>query len=111
MLSLTGHFINNGVLDLINGPSSLPPNFVNNGTVLTAGNELVQQANLSGTTFSLTVKSYVEHTYQLQRASSLTVPNWTNIGAAQAGTGSALVFSDSGGATGSQGFYRVMVSP
>jgi autotransporter-associated beta strand protein len=110
-LAVTGHFINNGVLDLINGPSSLPPNFVNNGTVLNAKNVTVQQTSLSGTTFSVTVQSYLEHTYQLQRSNSLTNPNWTNVGSAKAGTGASLEFTDSGGATGSQGFYQVVVSP
>ena len=33
-ISSTGLFINNGVLDIINGPQTLPPNFQNNGTVL-----------------------------------------------------------------------------
>jgi fibronectin-binding autotransporter adhesin len=109
-LSLTGRFINNGVLDLINGPSSLPPNFVNNGTVLNAGNVAVQQASLTGTAFSATIQSYAEHTYQLQRSNSLTNPTWTNIGSAHAGTGSSLEFTDPG-ATGTQAFYQILVSP
>jgi len=109
-LSLTGSFTNNGVLDLINGPSALPPNFVNHGTVLEAGNITVQEAGLSGTTFNLAINSYAEHTYQLQRTVSLTNPTWTNIGSAQAGNGSTLSFADPA-VTGSQGFYRILVSP
>jgi autotransporter-associated beta strand protein len=109
-LAPSGSFINNGVLDLINGPSSLPPNFVNNGSVLNAGSVTVQQAAISGNTFSLSIQSYLQHNYQLQRAASLINPSWTNVGSSQAGTGSALNFADPT-ATDTQGFYRVLVSP
>jgi len=108
--SFTGSFINNGVLDLINGPSTLPANFVNNGTVLVAGNVTVIHAGMTGTTFSLTVQGYAQHTYQLQRSGTLTGPAWTNIGAAQTGTGSTLAFTDPA-ATDAKEFYRVQVSP
>jgi hypothetical protein len=109
-LASTGSFVNNGVLDLINGPSTLPSNFVNHGTVLEAGNIAVRQVAMSGTTFSLSIQSYVEHNYQLQRATSTSNPAWTNIGSAQAGTGSTLEFSDPS-ASGSNGFYKIVVSP
>jgi autotransporter-associated beta strand protein len=109
-LSLTGAFTNNGVLDLINGPSTLPANFVNNGTVLNAGNIAVQLVGMTGGSFSVGILSYVEHTYQLQRSSSLTAPTWTNIGSSQAGTGSTLTFTDPA-PTGAQGFYQILVSP
>jgi autotransporter-associated beta strand protein len=108
-LALTGSFTNNAVLDLINGPSTLPPNFVNHGTVLDAANVTVQQAGMTGATFNLSIQSYLQHTYQLQRAGSLTNPTWTNVGSPQTGTGSTLNFSDPA-ATGTQGFYRVLVS-
>ena len=108
--SFTGSFINNGVLDLINGPSTLPANFVNNGTVLVAGSVAVVHAGMTGTTFSLTVQGYAQHTYQLQRSGTLTGPDWTNIGAAQTGTGSTLAFTDPA-ATDAKEFYRVQVSP
>jgi rhamnogalacturonan endolyase len=108
-LALTGSFINNGVLDLINGPSTLPANFVNHGTILKAGNIAVRQVAMSGASFNLTIQSYLEHTYQLQRATTLTNPVWTNVGSAQAGTGSNLVFTDPA-PTGSNGFYQIVVS-
>ncbi len=110
-LALTGNFINNGVLDLINSQSTLPPNFVNNGTVLDSSDVSVQQAAISGSNFSVSIQSYFEHTYQLQRADSLTAPIWTNIGAAQEGNDSILNFTDTGGAAGPKRFYRVQVSP
>jgi rhamnogalacturonan endolyase len=106
----SGSFINNGVLDLINGPSSLPANFVNNGSILNSGSVTVQQATISGNTFSLTIQSYVQHNYQLQRTASLANPGWVNVGSLQAGTGSVLNFADPS-ATAAQGFYRVLVSP
>jgi autotransporter-associated beta strand protein len=109
-LALTGSFVNNGVLDLINGPATLPPNFVNNGTVLDAANINVQSAAMSGSNFTLTIRSYVQHTYQLQGSTSLTNPVWTNIGAPQAGTGGALQFTD-GSAGGVQKFYQILVGP
>jgi autotransporter-associated beta strand protein len=110
-LAQTGSFINNGVLDLINGPQTLPSRFTNNGTVLSASSVQVQQLAMSGTNFALMIQGYAEHTYQLQRATSLAAPvTWTNVGAAQAGTGSPLIFTDTG-AAGGQGFYQVQVSP
>jgi autotransporter-associated beta strand protein len=107
-----GAFVNNGVLDLINGPQSLPANFTNNGTVLNASSVQVRQLSLSNSNgFALTVQGYAQHTYQLQRATSLTAPiTWTNVGASQAGAGSTLTFTDSS-AAGTQGFYKVQVSP
>jgi autotransporter-associated beta strand protein len=110
-LAVADAFINNGVLDLINGPSTLPPNFVNNGAVLTAANVTVKGVSLSGTVFNVTIQSYLEHTYQLQRAATLVNPTWTNVGSPQTGTGSPLDLSDPGGATGKQEFYQVLVSP
>ena len=107
---MTGSFVNNVVLDLINAPATLPPGFVNNGTVLYASDSMVHQANVSGTAFNVGIESYLEHTYQLQRAASLTNPAWTNVGSSQAGTGSMLEFTDPA-ITGTQGFYRILVSP
>jgi hypothetical protein len=107
----SGSFINDGVLDLINGPQSLPTNFTNNGTVLDASSVQVQQLVKSGSSFSVTILGYAQHTYQLQRTLSLTAPvTWTNVGAAQTGAGAPLIFSDTG-ATGTTGFYQVTVSP
>ncbi len=109
-ISLTGSFLNNGVLDLINGNASLPPNFVNDGTVLSANAVQVQQIALSGSSFSVSIQSYPEHNYQLQQSNSLSNPTWTNVGAAQAGDGTVLTFTDPS-AGGSQGFYQIQVSP
>jgi autotransporter-associated beta strand protein len=109
-ISVTGTFENDGVLDLIDAPSTLPPNFVNDGTVLFASDSVVSGVSLSGSAFSVSVQSYTEHNYQLQRATSLSNPVWTNVGSAQAGTGSTLEFMDPS-TTGSSAFYRILVSP
>jgi len=109
-LSVTGSFVNNGVLDLINGTSGLPANFVNNGTVLSAQNVEVSQVGISGSTFNVSIQSYPQHTYQLRESSSLTSPNWTNVGDPQTGNGSILIFSDPS-ATGAQMFYQIQASP
>jgi hypothetical protein len=61
--------------------------------------------------FSLTITGYAQHTYQLQNTASLVAPTtWTNIGLAQTGTGGPLTFTDTG-ATGTNGFYEVQISP
>jgi autotransporter-associated beta strand protein len=70
-LALTGSFINNGVLDLINGAQTLPVHFINNGTVLDASSVHVQHLAMSGSNFTLTVQGYAQHTYQLQRTASI----------------------------------------
>jgi autotransporter-associated beta strand protein len=108
----SGSFINNGVLDLIDGPQTLPANFINNGTVLNASSVQARQVTMSGSNFTLTIQGYSGHIYQLQRTPSLTAPvTWTNVGAAQTGAGSPLTFTDSGGASGTQGFYQILISP
>jgi fibronectin-binding autotransporter adhesin len=110
-ISLSGTFTNKGVLDLIDGSQTLPADFVNDGTVLNANSVQVEQVAVNGLGFSLTIKGYAQHTYQLQSANSLVAPViWTNVGTAQTGTGGTLTFSDAG-ATGTNGFYRVLVSP
>jgi len=110
-LKLTGAFTNNGVLDLIDGPQTLPSSFTNTGTVLTASSVQVQALVMSGSNFTLTVQGYAQHTYQLQSTPALTVPvTWSNVGAAQVGTGSPLTFTDTG-ASSTQKFYQILVSP
>ena len=64
----------------------------------------------SGTTATLTVDSYTGINYQLQRATSLTAGNWTNVGGAVAGSnGTVLTFTDND-STDPAAFYRVVVT-
>jgi autotransporter-associated beta strand protein len=111
LLTMTGTFTNNGVLDLIDGPQTLPANFINNGTVLYSTSVQGQQATFGGSSFSFTVQGYAEHTYQLQRATSLAAPiTWTNVGVAVTGTGAPITFTDPS-VSGTADFYKVLISP
>ena len=118
-LTATGGFVNNGLLDLLTSPSSLPANFENNGIVLERGLVKVATVTKIGGSFTVTIYSYSGHTYQLTRADSMAGP-WNPVGAAQNGahtvngdgslTPTLLTFNDTG-ATGTQRFYRVSVGP
>ncbi len=81
-------FVNTGLLDIMDSPqTALPNGIVNTGTVLTSALVAVQQVARTATTFSTTIQSYTGHTYQLQEAPDFVT--WQNVGAPQAGTGSA----------------------
>jgi autotransporter-associated beta strand protein len=110
-LSSTGLFINNGVLDIINGPQALPPNFQNNGTVLDSRSVRISEMTMADSSIVLSVSSVSGHNYQMQRADSLSGP-WTGVGPVQAGSGAVLQFTDPAGANGAQKrFYRIQVTP
>ena len=103
-------FVNNGVVDIINGSAQFPANFSNgaNGLVLTPGSVKVKSAAKNGNAVSVHIDSYSGHTFRLERTNSLTQA-FTDIGTAQLGvTGSTLIFTDNN-ASNAQGFYRVAV--
>jgi autotransporter-associated beta strand protein len=105
-----GTFVNNGTLDIMDSPQTvLPAGYVNNGTILNSSLVTVQQVAETANSFSVTIQSYTNHTYQLQRSADL--GTWQNVGAAQSGTtGSALVLTDTNATAGSM-FYQVGVGP
>jgi hypothetical protein len=105
-------FVNNGTLDIINaGTFTPPPGFENNGVILDASAARVASVSKFDNTVTVTIDSHTGHTYQLQYSPTLTAGTFTNIGAPQTGsTGTTLVFTDPA-ATGSSGFYRVVVAP
>ena len=105
-------FVNNGTLDIINvGTFTPPPGFENNGVILDASAARVASVSKLDNTVTVTIDSHTGHTYQLQYSPTLTAGTFTNIGAPQTGsTGATLVFTDPA-ATGSSGFYRVVVNP
>ena len=109
-LQVGGTFTNNGFLDVMTGAQTLPANFINHGIVL--DRSLVKVAGIArtGANFTVTIQGYGGHTYQLQRADAL-AGSWTSIGGSQAGADSVLTFTDTGGATGAQRFYRILVAP
>lgn len=111
-LVTNSRFTNNGLLDLLTSTGTvLPAEFINNGTVVYPGDVRIHNLSRTGITFTMTVESFTSHYYQLQKSFTLTVPQWVSIGGPVAGsTGDDIVLTDSG-ATGSQAFYRIQVSP
>ncbi len=110
VLTTTGTFTNNGLLDLLTSTNGLPPNFINNGTVILNTDRRILSVAKAGANFSCTVFGYTAHSYQLERADTLAGP-WTPIGGMVAGAGATITFTDTGGATGTAGFFRVSVTP
>ncbi len=110
-ITSTGTFTNNGVLDILTGSQTLPANFVNNGVVLDSTDVQADSVTLSGANVVVKLVGYTSHNYQLQRSDSLNPTSWVNVGSAQAGAGATLTFTDTGGVSGSQRYYRVVVSP
>jgi hypothetical protein len=105
----SGSFVNTGLLDIMDSPQTvLPAGYVNTGTILTSSLVTVQTFSKSGSNFSVTIQSYTGHTYQLQKSTDLST--WQNVGAAKAGTGSALVLTDTN-ASSSGMFYQIGVGP
>lgn len=111
-LNATGHFVNNGVIDLLTGAQAVPADFENNGVVIDSSSLGKVQVSKVGNVVTLIAPGYTQHTYQLQRADSLVSPNSGPIGGAQVplSNGQPLTFTDSA-ATGVQRFYRITVSP
>ncbi len=108
--STASSFTNNGILDLLGGTATLPPNFTNgpNGIVVDASTLNVKTIARANNVISLLMDSYSSHTYQLQRSTTLN-GDFVNVGAAQNGsTGSVLSFSYDD-VTAPRGFYRIMV--
>jgi hypothetical protein len=108
-LDLQGSFINNGVLDVITGAVNPSTTFVNNGVLLDSASVCVESLIKSGTTVQLCIRSVAGHAYRLERSTSLASGTWSPVGADQEGDGNMLTFTDAGGATSSNGFYRIAV--
>jgi hypothetical protein len=111
VLATSGTFTNNGLLDVMTAGAALPANFVNNGVVLDSSAVKVAGTQVSGSDVVVSITGYAGHGYQLQRCASLTGGTWEDVGAMQNGMGGVLTFTDTGGASTAQGFYRVVVSP
>lgn len=109
--SEAANFVNNGILDLISGTATLPPNFTNgpDGIVLTRESVSVKSMALSAAAATLTIDSYTGHTYQLQHSATLN-EGFTNTGAPQTGaTGTTLTFTAQEDPAAPRGFYRIAV--
>ncbi|TAE75979.1 MAG: hypothetical protein EAZ65_08415 [Verrucomicrobia bacterium] len=110
VLSFTGPFTNNGLLDVMTWNGTLPAGFVNNGIVLDRGKVKIDTFTKSGPAFTLSMTGYKGHHYQLQCSDDLAGP-WLNIGTSQIGAGADLMFTDSTDNNARRRFYRVSVSP
>ncbi len=106
----TGNFVNNGVLDLLTGSASLPPSFENNGVVIDRQGLELTAYGKSGNSFSLSLRTYAGHSYQLQSSAALAA-GWSNLGVALAGDGTVRTFTDPSGAASGRRYYRIVVTP
>jgi hypothetical protein len=71
---------------------------------------VLQSANLTGNTITLTWSGFANVSYQVQSASDLSNPNWTNVTAAITAPGD-LVQASQPISAASQQFYRVIMLP
>jgi hypothetical protein len=108
-LTVGGALTNNGVLDIMTWSGSLPPAFVNNGTVLDRSLIRVTSPTVVGADFQVTIQGYAEHNYQLQYRDDLGSGTWQNFGASIAGTNAPIAFIHPSGAAAARRFYRVAV--
>ena len=111
-LSVSGGLINNGTLDLMTGAQALPANFVNNGIVLDSGMVRASSVSRSGASVTVTIQGYTGHSYRLERSPSLSSPDWIALGTALTPSinNQTLTFTDSA-ASGTESFYRILVTP
>ncbi len=81
--SVSGAFVNDGLIDLIFSPSSLPAGMTGSGQSVSA--TTLPPLTIEGDTTSLSIPAYPGHSYQLQFTNDLTATPvvWTNIGSAQ----------------------------
>jgi autotransporter-associated beta strand protein len=106
-LIIAGTVVNNGLLDLMTAGGILPPNLINNGTVLDASAVKLLSWSQAGTAFTLTIASYSGHNYTLQVTDDLAA-GWTNVETRPGVTGQNLVFTHDGGSLARR-FYRFSV--
>ena len=72
----------------------------------------IVETAVSGSNVTVKRESFVGRNFQLQQRDSLTVGSWADLGAAQAGTGGLLTFTDTGSAINALArFYRVHIVP
>ncbi len=110
-LEVTGTFVNNGVIDIITSEGGLPPGIINNGVIINSSSVAVQSVDLTGGDVTISIMTYANHNYQLKRATSLSLPVWTNVGLPEPGTGGVVQLIDSPAPAVDQLYYRVLVAP
>ncbi|MBC7979746.1 MAG: hypothetical protein H7Y36_04195 [Armatimonadetes bacterium] len=110
-LNVSDAFTNTGLLDIVTWNGTLPAGFVNSGVVLDHSSVKLESFSMTAQEFSLTIKGYEGHSYQLQRSDKLNTSDWTDIGTAQAGHGANLIFKHTNPVNSLRGFYRIKVAP
>ncbi len=110
-LTVSGSFTNTGLLDLLTWSGTLPPGFVNTGTVLDRSLVKVTSFQMNGANFEAVIQGYAGHDFQLQYRDDLFSGTWQNVGTSIPGAGVLLTLVHAGGATGQQRFYQVAVNP
>jgi hypothetical protein len=111
-LEVSGSFVNQGVLDIINWNGTLPSGLVNEGVILDHSDLKVLSSTKNGSSFDLTVPGYTGHLYQLKTAADLSGP-WVDSGELVAGTGTPSaphIIPFSAPVSGDRRFYRVFVT-
>ena len=87
-LEVAGTFTNEGFLDLLTYTGSLPPGFVNHGSVLDRETaDLSASIDRVGDSFTITVPGYAGHSYQLQSSQTIQADDWTDAGLPEFGNG------------------------
>jgi fibronectin-binding autotransporter adhesin len=111
VLESSGTLVNNGTIYLFNGgTTNFHGTFINNGSIVNVGAPTISSISRVGTDIAIKLTSVPGLTYQLQSASSLASPIWSDTSTAQNGTGGVLTFTDPGAAiNASPRFYRVRV--
>ena len=110
-LNVGGSFTNSGTLDIMTWSGTLPDGFANNGAILDHSLIELSDAAADGTNFSAAIQGYAGHNYQLQYRAEVGSGSWQNVGAPEPGADAPINFTQSGGATNQNRFYRVVVDP
>jgi hypothetical protein len=71
-----------------------------------AASEFAVSASVSGSSIQISVPTQLGHNYTLWYSSSLSTPNWTQVGGTITGSGSVQMITQS--ISGNQGYYRVV---
>ncbi len=111
-LEVTGTLANQGLLDLIMADQTFLGTITGTGTILTLGDMRVAPLiAVTANGVEVDTQTFVGHTFQLQKSTTLQGGSWTNVGTPQPGTGGRVVFIDPAGAALDKQFYRVIIVP
>jgi autotransporter-associated beta strand protein len=111
-LEVTGTLTNQGLLDLIMADQTFVGTIIDTGTVLDlSAMKAAPSISITASGVEVDTQTFLGHTFQLQKSTTLQGGSWTNVGAPQPGTGGRVVFIDPAGAALDKQFYRVIIVP